>query len=103
MTKNGSPRDVPLSTKAVAVLRSLPDGTERMFALGDITHNFIRAVRRAKIPHIRFHDLRHTACSRLARAGLTTTQLSVVSGHKTLGMLQRYVHLQADDLVGVLG
>ncbi|WP_025599557.1 site-specific integrase [Burkholderia sp. WSM2230] len=103
MTKNGTPRDVPLSSKAIAVLRSLPEGTERMFALGDITHNFIRAVRRAEIPHIRFHDLRHTACSRLARAGLTTAQLSVVSGHKTLGMLQRYVHLSADDLVNVLG
>jgi hypothetical protein len=39
----------------------------------------------------------------LARDGLTTAQLRVVSGHKTLAMLQRYVNLSADDLVGVLG
>jgi integrase len=103
MTKNGTPRDVPLSSKAISILRALPEGTERMFALGDITHNFIRAVRRAKIPHITFHDLRHTACTRLARDGLTTAQLRVVSGHKTLAMLQRYVNLSADDLVSVLG
>ncbi|WP_429280638.1 tyrosine-type recombinase/integrase [Paraburkholderia sp. GAS41] len=100
-TKNGCARDVPLSSRALAVLRSLPGGSDCMFDTLDLSHAFIRAVRAAKIPHIRFHDLRHTACSRLARK-LTTVQLQAVSGHKTLAMLQRYVHLRADDIVSLL-
>jgi integrase len=41
---------------------------------------------------LRFHDLRHEALSRLSDAGLNVIELSHVSGHRTLGMLKRYVH-----------
>lgn len=101
-TKNGCARNVPLSSRAIAILEALPKGTERMFDVRDLSHLFIKAVRAAKIPHIRFHDLRHTACSRLARKGLSTVQLQAVSGHKTLAMLSKYVHLTATDVVALL-
>jgi integrase len=69
ITKNGESRGVPLSSRALTVLRSLPPSTTgRVF--GELTANalrlsFRRAVARAGITGLRFHDLRHEATSRL--------------------------------------
>lgn len=97
--KNGEPRPVPLSPKALEVLATMPKTTkgvvlpvERMTLL----HAFRYACNRAGIKNFRFHDLRHEALSRLAERGdLTVLELAAVSGHKTLQMLKRYTHLQA--------
>ncbi len=50
-----------------------------------------------------FHDLRHEAVSRLFEKGLNIAEVSAISGHKELKMLQRYTHLRAEDLVRRLG
>jgi integrase len=50
-----------------------------------------------------FHDLRHEAVSRLFEKGLNIAEVSTISGHKELKMLQRYTHLRAEDLVSRLG
>jgi len=49
-------------------------------------------------------DLRHEAISRLAERGdFSTLELAAISGHKTLQMLKRYTHLQAESLARKLG
>lgn len=99
-TKNGSSRDVPLSTKAVAVLDALPRHiTGQVFdtSATAITEGFQRAAKRAGIPDFRFHDLRHEATSRLAEK-LQMHELGKVTGHKSLRMLMRYYHPRAEDL-----
>ena len=107
ITKNGESRGVPLSSRAVTVIRSLPPSrTGRVF--GDLTadalkQSFRRAVRRAGIAGLRFHDLRHEATSRLFEKGLNVMEVASVTGHKTLQMLKRYTHLNAVDLVARLG
>ena len=60
---------------------------------------FSRACERAGIKNLTFHDLRHEALSRLAESGdFSALELAAVSGHKTLQMLKRYTHLQAERM-----
>ena len=100
-TKNGHARTVPLSPTAVDVLRSLPRTDDRVFPLGiaAVRLGFERLRNRAGIDDLRLHDLRHEAISRLVERGLSLFEVQQVSGHRTLQMLQRYVHLQTADIV----
>ena len=108
-TKNGSSRDVPLSTRAVDVLRSLPRNIKegRVFfewkRADSIGNLWRRALRRADIEGLRFHDLRHEATSRFFEKGLNIMEVAAITGHKNLGMLKRYTHLKAQDLAAKLG
>lgn len=64
---------------------------------------FVRAVERAGLGDLHFHDLRHEATSRLAERLDNVLELSAVTGHKTLTMLKRYYHPRAKDLARKLG
>lgn len=99
-TKNGESRTIPLSSRAIDVLRGLPrrlDG--RVFGLkpDSVTQAFDRACVRAGITGLRFHDLRHEATSRLADL-LEAHELAKVTGHRDLRMVLRYYHPRAADL-----
>lgn len=48
---------------------------------------------------LRFHDLRHEAVSRFVESGLSYQEVVAISGHKSMQMLKRYMHLRAEDLV----
>ena len=105
-TKNGTPREVPLSTTALAVLDALPrriDGQVWGMRADSISQAFERVCEAAGIEGLTFHDLRHEATSRLFEKGLNPMQVAAITGHKTLQMLKRYTHLRAEDLVGMLG
>ncbi|WP_247604825.1 site-specific integrase [Alcaligenes faecalis] len=123
-TKNGSTRDVPLSSRAVAVLQELRDGLDAkeqgqgaVFAMrpDGVTRAFERAVQRARgrykaeceeagtrprdgfLVDFRFHDLRHEATSRLAEVFLMH-ELTKITGHRDPRMLMRYYHPKASEL-----
>jgi integrase len=51
-----------------------------------------RALHRAKIEDLRFHDLRHEAISRFFEFGLTAPEVASISGHRDMRMLFRYSH-----------
>ena len=105
-TKNGSPRDVPLSPKAKAILTDLPhDLSGRVFPVHfeALKGLWRRATRRAGIEDLHFHDLRHEATSRFFEKGLNVMEVATITGHKDLRMLQRYTHLRAEDLAVKLG
>ena len=107
VTKNGESRGVPLSSRAIEVLRALPPSTNgRVFAeltREALKQSFNRAARRAGITGLRVHDLRHEATSRFFEKGLNVMEVASVTGHKTLQMLKRYTHLSATDLATRLG
>lgn len=104
-TKNGSDRAVPLSRRAMEILLELKERPisidNRVFPMERIAlyRVFHYAVVRAKIEDFTFHDLRHEALSRLAERGdMSMLDLAAFSGHKTLQMLKRYTHLNAERL-----
>jgi integrase len=106
LTKNGDSRYVPLSTKAIKILKLLPRDIEgRVFPLnkGTVSIFFLRAARRAKVDDVHFHDLRHMALTKLSVKFTNILELASISGHKELKMLQRYVHIKAEDLVIKMG
>jgi integrase len=106
LTKNGSSRAVPLSRKAVAILEALPRlEAGPVFPLSYMTLNncFVHACTRAGIGDLHFHDLRHTATSRLAEKLPNVIELAAVTGHQTIQMLKRYYHPKAEALAQKLG
>lgn len=105
-TKNGLSRTVPLSPKALQVLQSMQQATTGpvfTLAASSVSQAFQRAVERAGLQSVRFHDLRHEATSRLFERGLNVIEVARVTGHLTLAMLDRYTHLDVDGLVQKLG
>lgn len=106
MTKHGTARTVPLSRKAVHLLRELPhciDG--RVFPINAPAHHkaFKRACKRAGLVDLHWHDLRHTAITRLSAKLPNLIELAAVSGHRSLTMLKRYYHPSAADLAKKIG
>lgn len=122
-TKNGSSRDVPLSTRAVEVLKEQQkaartrsnDGKVFPIRSDAVTRAFERAVERARAAYLteckdagkspsksyltdlRFHDLRHEATSRLASI-FPMHELAKITGHRDPRMLMRYYHPHAEEL-----
>jgi integrase len=107
ITKNGEARPVPLSSRALAALDGLPASIKgKVIPLQKQTlyRAFKNACKRAGIDNFTWHDLRHEALSRLAERGdFNMVEMAAVSGHKTLQMLKRYTHLQAENLARKLG
>jgi integrase len=109
LTKNGESRDVPLSRRATETLTVLSKNrqpnADLVFPMSgnSVRLAFERLRARAKMSDFHFHDLRHEAITRLFERGLNIAEVSAISGHKELRMLQRYTHLRAIDLVSRLG
>lgn len=100
-TKNGDSREVPLSSIAIEILKSLPqsiDGRVLATSAEGIKNAFERARKKADMEHFNFHDLRHEATSRLFEWGWNIMEVSAVTGHKDLQSLKRYTNLRGTDL-----
>lgn len=63
---------------------------------------YCKAVAVAKIKNLKFHDLRHTAATWLARDGATGHQLKAIGGWKSDAMVATYVNLAAMDTKAVV-
>ena len=106
-TKNHDERRVPLSKRAVEALTTIPrSGKGRVFSNWARSDTFNKGwkalLRRADIADLRFHDLRHEACSRLTERGLSPLEVARISGHRSMQMLKRYSHFSIEHLVGVV-
>ena len=103
LTKNGSSREVPLSTKAADVLEGQGQHNDTTSPF-PVTSNRFRLAWdrlrcRAGLSDLHFHDLRHEAISRFFELGLNIPEVAVISGHKDPRMLFRYTHLRAEKIV----
>lgn len=106
-SKNGEDRATPLSTTAIRIIKAQPRGigSSKVFSItpSQLRDAWEAARTTAGIPDIRLHDLRHEATSRLFEKGLNVMEAASVTGHKTLGMLKRYTHLNPSDIAKKLG
>jgi integrase len=90
-----SQRLVPLSKATVKLLRSKEGGgSGRVIRTTCCSSRaaFERSKQEAGLSHLRFHDLRHVAISRLWMEGYSALEISAASGHRDLKMLMRYSH-----------
>lgn len=97
-TKNGRPRDVPLSSEAIRLLKQLPDA-DPVFGLSSrqLDVLFRKSRDKAQIENLTFHDSRHAAITALARK-LDVLALARMVGHTDLRMLQVYYNESAEEL-----
>ena len=93
-TKNGKPRRVPLSMRAVGLLRDQGDWTITPAVCSTL---FRRARREAGIDDATFHDARHTAITRLAQI-LEPMDLARMTGHSDLKQLMAYYNETAEAI-----
>jgi integrase len=100
-------------TRAIAMKRSLREflgkhprriDTPYVFtgpsgkAFTKTNYHFGRAVKKAGIDHVRFHDIRHTFASNLVMKGVDLRTVQELLGHKDLRMTLKYAHLAPDHM-----
>ncbi len=112
-TKNGDMRGVPLTGKALELVKEHARTRRRvdtpLLFPGmnpgkpvNLRQPWEKALKQAGIEDFRFHDLRHSAASYLAMNGASLNEIAAVLGHKTLAMVQRYAHLSESHKAGVV-
>lgn len=99
-TKNGHPRTIPLTPKAIEILLSLKRTEDRVFP---VSPNALRLAWerlrvKAGVKDLRLHDLRHEAVSRFFEFGLSVPEVALISGRRDLRMLSRYTHLKPEKI-----
>ncbi|MGB6450584.1 MAG: site-specific integrase, partial [Steroidobacteraceae bacterium] len=110
VTKNTQPRTAWIQSEALRLLaehgkvRRL--GDDRVFVSPTgrryrYDKAFSSACEAANVERFRFHDLRHSAATYLAREGATEQQLRAIGGWKS-AVVNRYVHLAAADAKAVV-
>ena len=95
-TKTEKSRDIGMTPRVHAALAALkeqapPGYAGRVFGTTTVKHAFQSALREAKIDGFRFHDLRHTATTRMVRTGTPHSEIMKVTGHSEFATFMRYV------------
>lgn len=109
-TKNGDSRRVPLSSRAVEILKPLLERAavaqrQEVFPVEkDVLGLRFRQLRtKAGLTGLRFHDARHTAATKASKVFSNVLELAAFTGHRSLQSLKRYYHPDATDLAKRLG
>jgi site-specific recombinase XerD len=119
-TKNGKPRNAFLIDDTISAFKQLNEiylrrverhreqGLEtsnRVFSKVDNKKWWLAALDEAKIKNYRWHDNRHTFCSRLVQAGVHLKVVQDAAGHQSIASTMRYAHFapsQVADAMAVL-
>jgi integrase len=106
-TKNWEAREIPMSEVLTKVLKEAiarsPKDSPYVFANSktgkpytDVKTSFTKATKKVGLEGFRFHDLRHTWCSRMCELGIAETAIQKAGGWKTRSMISRYSHPSMD-------
>ena len=107
-SKTGRSRHVPLSTPALAIIEKLPrfkncpylvPNPDTKLPYVSIKGAWGTAIKEAKLPGLRLHDLRHSAASFMVNSGVDLFAVGKVLGHANYQSTQRYSHLANDTLL----
>ena len=66
------------------------------------TRRFKRAREGAGVKNLRWHDFRHTFCSRLISRGVDLYTVMALAGHSSMNTTRKYAHLAPDNLASSL-
>jgi integrase len=82
-----------------------PSRQEKEKHLAWVKRSFKTACKKAGIENLRFHDLRHTAATRLVEAGIPLHAVAKLLGHSTVRVTERYSHPEesVQKAVDILG
>ncbi len=105
-SKNGDPRVIPLSNRALEAVAKAMSVTEKVFGekggeplqAANLKYNFRAAADRAGLKDLKFHDLRHTFATRLIQSGADIYSVQKLLGHKSMDQTSRYAHHDVDSL-----
>lgn len=87
-----------LHRKRRAADKPNPSAPDVVFALGDPKKWFASGLKRARIKNLRWHDLRHTFCTRIAQNGSNAFVIMKAAGHKSAQTSARYIHLDEETM-----
>ena len=107
-SKTNRPRRVPLSQDAIAIIEALPrfpgcpwlipnPATREPYTC--LKSAWREAIKKAKLPGLRIHDLRHSAASFMCAAGVPLYSVGTVLGHANVSTTSRYAHLSGTSLL----
>ena len=98
-SKSNKKRFIPINATVQKLLNGLKRKSEFVFPspktggkLDNVKRSFQRAVKDAGLEDFRFHDLRHTAATRMADLGADAFTLMKILGHSDIRMTSRYTH-----------
>ena len=107
LSKSKKSRSIPLNDSALWVLEQLPSKGKSEYLFPSpvtgkpytgITRAWYRLRKKAKIPSIRLHDLRHGFASLLVSGGRSLYEVQQILGHSDPKVTMRYAHLSAKAL-----
>ena len=100
-TKSGKSRKIPISNKLMSELLKLRTNkiSEYVFTnpytrtkYVSIHKGFGEVLKKADIKNFRFHDLRHTAATRMTEMGIDLAVVQEILGHSDVKTTMRYAH-----------
>jgi len=108
-SKNGTERYIPMLPEVVKAFQTLktlqlsrkarsefqPNESpeDSCFALADPKKWWASVLKEAKVKNYRWHDNRHSFCSKLVQAGKSLKVVQELAGHRDIKMTARYAHL----------
>lgn len=106
-SKTATKRTVGMTSRVKSELTKLWENSpqlldHRVFGIkADFKRSWHSALKKAGIDDLHFHDLRHTAITRMIRVGAPASEVMKVSGHTSMKTFHRYVNLTNDSVTAV--
>lgn len=98
LAKNHKNREVPLSKELVAMFEALPRDSKsrKVFPWNSAPKSFRAAVTSAKLKDVDLYTLKHTAASRMVRAGVDLITVTELIGHSDVKTTMIYCHSSSE-------
>lgn len=104
-TKNGKARELIITDQMADIFNGLLRLGEYVFTnpitkqpYKDFKSTFERAVKNAGIPHITFHELRHSTASRLNELGVDIATIQEYLDHSDIRTTRGYIHANRENI-----